>query len=184
MIRIIQRRDTSAETRDLIERGIELAKPGNMRHHYNKRLQRQILVPRRPDKEERKEIKRIDTRLKRKKEHRITHIGGGYFRNFGDQTPQGPQEPQEPGTSAETPKETSKDAESTISSAPEEPVITQEPGAYPAFPVQQFRDGPVEEIAVQYVRINWVVENKATGNKNKKTTSERQNWTFCSILKL
>ena len=67
MIRIIQRRDNSAETRDLIERRIELAKPGNMRHHYNKRLQRQILVPRRPDKEERKEIKRIDIRLKRKK---------------------------------------------------------------------------------------------------------------------
>ena len=58
--------------------------------------------------------------------------------------------------------ETSKDAESTVSSAPEEPVIKQEPGAYPAITVQEFRDGPIEEIAVHCVRINWVVENRAT----------------------
>ena len=59
-----------------------------MRHYYNKRPERQILVPRRPEKEERKEIKRIDLRLKRKEEHRVTHISCGYFRNFGDQIPQ------------------------------------------------------------------------------------------------
>ena len=151
-----------------------------MRHHYNKRLERQILVPKRPEEEERKEIKRIDLGLKRK-EHRVTHIGGGYFRNFGDQIPQGPQESQEPATSTETPMETSKDAESTTSSAPEEPVITPEPGAYPAIPVQEFRDGPIEEIAVHFVRINRVVENKAT--RNMKSTSERQNWILCSPLK-
>ena len=71
-----------------------------MRHHYTEKLERQILVPSRPDEEERKEVKRIDLRLKRKEEHRITHIGGGYFKNFGDQTSQ---EQQELGISAETP---------------------------------------------------------------------------------
>ena len=69
IMRIIKKRDNSLEIRELVERRIELAKPGNMRHHYNKRLKRQILVPRRPEEEERKEIKRIDLRLKRKEEH-------------------------------------------------------------------------------------------------------------------
>ena len=39
---------------------------------------------------------------------------------------------------------------------------TQEPGAYLAIPVQEFRDEPTEEIAVHYVRINRVEEKKAT----------------------
>ena len=154
IMKIIKRRDNSPETKDLVRQRIALTKPGNMRHHYNKKLERQILVPRRPDEEERKEVKRIDLRLKRKEEHRITHIGGGYFKNFGDQSTQ---EHQEHGTSTETPMETNRETESTVSSTPEEPVTTQEPGAYPAIPVQEFRDGPIEEIAVRYVRINRVI---------------------------
>ena len=164
-MKIIKRRDNSPETKDLVRQRIALAKPGNMHHHYNKKLERQILVPRRPDEEERKEVKRIDLRLKRKEEHRITHIGGEYFKNFGDQSPQ---EHQEHGTSTETPMETNRETESTVSSTPEEPVTTQEPGAYPAIPVQDFRDGPIEEIAVRYVRINRVIENKATRNKKQE----------------
>ena len=102
IMKIIKRKDNSPETRDLVRQRIALTKPGNMRHHYNKKLERQILVPRRPDEEERKEVKRIGLRLKRREEHRITHIGGGYFKNFGDQSSQ---EHQEQGTSAETPIE-------------------------------------------------------------------------------
>ena len=134
-MKIIKRRDNSPETRDLGRKRIALTKPGNMRHHYNKKLESQILVPRRPDEEERKEVKRIDIRLKRKEENRITHIGGGYFKNFGDQPPR---EQQEHGTSTETPMETNRETESTASSTPEEPVTTQEPGACPANPVQEF----------------------------------------------
>ena len=93
IMRTIKRRDNSLETRDSVEQRIALTKPGNMRHHYNKKLERLILVPRRPDEEEGKEVKRIDLRLERKKERRITHIGGGYFKNFGDQAPQEQQEP-------------------------------------------------------------------------------------------
>ena len=164
-MKIIKRRDNSPETKDLVRQRIALTKPGNMRHHYNKKLERHILVPRRPDEEERKEVKRIDLRLKRKEEHRITHIGGGYFKNFGDQSPQ---EHQEHGASTEKPMETNRETESTVSSTPEEPVTTQESGAYPAIPVQEFRDGPIEEIAVRYVRINRVIENKATKNKKQE----------------
>ena len=63
-----------------------------MRHRYNKKRERQILVLRRPDEEERNEVKRIDLRLKRQEEHRLTPIVCGYFKNFGDQAPQEQQE--------------------------------------------------------------------------------------------
>ena len=43
-----------------------------------------------------------------------------------------------------------------------------EPGAYPAIPVQEYRDGPVEDIAVHHVRINRVVEQKASRNKQQE----------------
>ena len=46
-----------------------------------------------------------------------------------------------------------------------------EPGAYPAIPVQDYRDGPIEDIAVHYVRINRVVEQKATRNKQQEDNS-------------
>ena len=54
------------------------------------------------------------------------------------------------------------DTELTDSSSPGEPVSTQKPGAYPAIPVQEYRGGPIEEIAVHYVRLNRIEENKAT----------------------
>ena len=94
IMKIINRRDIPPETEDLIERRIELTKPGHMRHQWHKKLERNS-PPKRPDDVDRKEIKRIDIRLRRKEENRITHIGGGYFKNFGDEIPQ------TPGTSAE-----------------------------------------------------------------------------------
>ena len=117
---------------------------------------------------DRKEIKRIDIRLRRKEENRVTHIGGGYFKNFGDEIPQ------TSGTSTEINAETintqkpAPDTESTVSSSPEEPVITEEPGSYPAIPVQDYREGPIEEIAVHYVRINKVIETKAPRNRQQE----------------
>ena len=44
IMKIIKGRDISPETRDLVRQRIALTKPGNMRHHYNKKLERQILV--------------------------------------------------------------------------------------------------------------------------------------------
>ena len=74
---IINERDKTPETSELVARRIELAKPGAMRPHWNKNLGREIYVTRRPEENERREIKRIDLRLKRKE--RESHIGGGYF---------------------------------------------------------------------------------------------------------
>ena len=167
-MKIINRRDNSPETQELVERRIELTRPGQLRHHWHKKPQREILLPRRPEDVERKEIKHIDIRLRRKEENRVTHIGGDYFENFGDEIPQAS------GTSSEINTETVKtqkhtpDTESTVSSTPEEPVITEEPGSYPAIPVQEYREGPIEEIAVHYVRINKVIETEAPRHRQQE----------------
>ena len=145
----INKRNKSPETSELVTRRIKLAKPGSMRPHWNKNLGREIYVPRRPEENERREIKRIDLRLKRKE--RESHFGGGYFRDFSDEIPQRTRQNEE----------THRDAESTTSNNSEDPVATHEPGVYPTIPVQEYRDGPIEEIAVHYVRINRVVETKA-----------------------
>ena len=64
---IINRRDKSPETSELVTRQIELAKPGAIGPHWNKNLGSEIYVPRRPEERERREIKRIDLQLKKKK---------------------------------------------------------------------------------------------------------------------
>ena len=70
----------------------------------------------------------MDIRLRRKEECRNTNLGGGYFEDFDVIPPT-------PGTSTEanpntisTQKKTLQDTKSTVSSTPEEPTITQEPG--------------------------------------------------------
>ena len=68
---IMNKRDKSPETSELVARRSELAKPGATRSHWNKNLGREIYVPRRPEENERQEIKRIDLRLKRKE--RFSH---------------------------------------------------------------------------------------------------------------
>ena len=58
------------------------------------------------------------------------------------------------------------DTESTVSSLPEGPTTTKEPVSYPAIPVQDYRDGPIEEIAVRYVRKN--IEERAPRNRQQE----------------
>ena len=168
IMKIINRRDNSPETQELVERRIELTRPGHMRHHGHKKLEKEILLPRRPDEVDRKEIKRIDIRLRRKEENRVTHIEGGYFKNFGDKIPQASGTSSEINTETVNTQKHTPDTESTVSSTPEEQVITEEPGSYPAIPVQDYRKGPIEVIAVHYVRINKVIEPKAPRNRQQE----------------
>ena len=173
IMKIINRRDNSPETQELVERRIELTRPGHMRHHWHKKLDRETLLPRRPDDVDRKENKRIDIRLRRKEENRVTHIGGGYFKNFGVEIPQASGTSSEVNTETINTQKPTPDTESTVSSTPEEPVITEEPGSYPAIPVQDYRQGPIEEIAVHYVRINKVIEIKAPKNRQHQSRRTR-----------
>ena len=57
IMKIINRRDNSPKTKELIERRIELTNPGHMRHQWHNKHEREILLPRRPDDVDRKEIK-------------------------------------------------------------------------------------------------------------------------------
>ena len=79
ILEIINRRDNSLETKELIQKRIELTRPGHMRHQWHKKLERDILLPRRPDDVDKKEIKRIDIRLGRKEQNRVRHIGGSHI---------------------------------------------------------------------------------------------------------
>ena len=101
----------------------------------------------------------------KKGKNRVTHIGGGYFKDFGDENPQTPGTSTENNPEAISIQKSAPDTECTISSTPEEPIVTEEPGTYPAIPVQEYRDDPIEEIAVHYVRISKVIETKAPRNR-------------------
>ena len=87
IMKIINRRDSSPKTNELVERKIELTKPGQMRYSWHKRLETEILLPRSPGDTDRKEIKRIDMQLRRKEECRDTHLEGGHFNDFRDEIP-------------------------------------------------------------------------------------------------
>ena len=82
--------------------------------------------------------------------------------------------PPMPGTSTETNPDTMgtqkiiQDSEWMVPSTLEEPTITQELGTYPAIPVQQYQDGPIEKVAVSYVRITRVFEKKAIRNRQQE----------------
>ena len=108
--------------------------------------ERENYVPRRPEENENREIKRIDLQLEKKE--RESHIVGGYFRDLGDKIPQRITRDQTKGEETRRENETHRDAETTTSNNVEEAVATREPGAYPAVPVQEYLGGPIEEIAV------------------------------------
>ena len=166
-MKIINRRDNSPETKELVERRIELTKPGHKRYQWHKKLDREILLPRRPNDSDRKEIKRIDIRLRRKEECRDTHLGGGYFKDFGDEIPPAAGSTTETNPDTISVQKAIYDTESTVSSSPEEPTTTKEPGSYLAISVQEYRDGPIEERAVRYVRINRVIGERAPRNRQQ-----------------
>ena len=65
---IINRKDKSPETSELVTRQIKLAKPGAIRPYWNKNLGSEIYLPRQPEEREKREIKRIDLQFKKKKE--------------------------------------------------------------------------------------------------------------------
>ena len=74
IMEIIRRREKSPETNRVVERRLEIARPGMMRRRYDKNAQRLIWVPSRSNKRSREEIAEIDGELKQ----RASRLGGGY----------------------------------------------------------------------------------------------------------
>ena len=74
IMEIITRREKSPETKKLVERRLEIARPGMMRRRYNQIAQRTIWVLSQPNKRSREEIAEIDEELIQ----RANRLGGGY----------------------------------------------------------------------------------------------------------
>ena len=73
VMEIIRRRRKSSETHRLVERRLEISRPGTMRRKFDMNAQRKIWVPSRPNKS-RQEIAEIDGELLT----RANRFGGGY----------------------------------------------------------------------------------------------------------
>ena len=58
-----------------------------------------------------------------------------------------------------------RDAGSTALTNTDEAIASHKPGAYPAKTEQNYRYGPIDKIAVHYVRLNRMVERKTKRNK-------------------
>ena len=74
IMEIIRRRRKSPETLRLVERRLEISRPGTMRRKFDMNAQRQIWVPSRPNKRSREEIAEIDGEIL----SRANRLGGGY----------------------------------------------------------------------------------------------------------
>ena len=74
IMEIIRKRRKSPETLRLVERRLEISRPGTMRRKFDMNAQRQIWVPSRPIRRSREEIAKIDGELM----SRANRFGGGY----------------------------------------------------------------------------------------------------------
>ena len=74
IMQVIDRREKSPETRRLVEKRLEIARPGTMRRRYDKNAQRTIWVLSRPNKRSKEEIAEIDGQVIQ----RVNRLGGGY----------------------------------------------------------------------------------------------------------
>ena len=74
IMEIIRKRRKSPETLRLVERRLEISRPGTMRRNFDMNAQRQIWVPSRPNKRSKEEIAEIDGELM----SRANRFGGGY----------------------------------------------------------------------------------------------------------
>ena len=70
---IFRRRNTSPETRRLMEQRNALSRPGTLRRRYNHQTQRTVFAPSHPNKRSRDEIAEIDAEIMR----RANRLGGG-----------------------------------------------------------------------------------------------------------
>ena len=146
-MQIINNRDNSPETQKLVDRRIEIVKPGTMRVKRDNQGG-EHWIPRRPDANGRKEVVEIDIRLgvrNRKKKQRT-------------QETERREQQQLPGTSKQ---KTESDTETIVIGNPTGSL-------YPAINTKEFGDEPAK--IIEYLQINKIV-----GTPNKKTIEMEDN---------
>ena len=162
IMKIIRRRRKSPETLRLVERRLEIPRPGTMRRKLDMNAQRQIWVPSRPNKRSRQEIAEIDGELLT----RANRFGGGYqpLEERMEETQETPQ--------PEMAEETEQEREG------ESQVIR---GAN--FPILDLKAYNTEGKEAQFIQINQIIE-KTTGNqKNTEETIKKAEFNFMLDLK-
>ena len=155
IMEIIRRKRKSPETLRLVERRLEISRPGTMRRKFDMNAQRQIWVPSRPNKRSREEITEIDGELL----SRANRFGGGYQpledrileeedlnNNNNHQQPEIIEEENEPDSEGESQIERGDN-----------------------FPIVDFKAYNTEGREAQFIQINQVIE-KLTENKMSRKT--------------
>ena len=165
IMQIIQRREKSPETRRLVERRLEIARPGTMRRRYEQNAQRTIFVPSRPNKRSREEIAEIDGQLIQ----RANRLGGGYqpLQTIREEQEQIPMEEQ-------LPEEQSNDPESEGESQ----IIRGD-----NLPIVDLKNYNTEGKEAHYVQINQIIGVVTEGKKVTEETIKKAEMDFMLDLK-
>ena len=159
---IIRRRRKSPETLRLVERRLEISRPGTMRRKFDMNAQRQIWVPSRPNKRSREEIAEIDGELLT----RANRFGAGY--QPLEERVEEEQEPQQPENIEDTEQESEGESQ----------VIRRD-----NFPIVDLKSYNTDGKEIQFIQINQVIE-KATGEKkNTEDTIKKAEFNFMLDLK-
>ena len=161
IMEIIRRRRKSPESLRLVERRLEISRPGTMRRKIDLNAQRPIWVPSRPNKRSRQEIAEIDGELLT----RANRFGGGY-------QPLEERREEQEAPQAEMAEETEQESEG------ESQIIRGD-----NFPIVDLKAYNTEGKEAQFIQINHVIE-KVTGNqKNTDETIKKAEFNFMLDLK-
>ena len=158
IMEIIRRREKSPETRRLVERRLEIARPGMMRRRYNQNAQRTIWVPSRPNKRSREEIAEIDGELIQ----RGNRLAGGYHpMQVAEQIPneiQAEEQAMEDGT-----KDSESEGESQVTEGYNLPIV-------------DLKNYNTEGKEAHYVQINQIIGAITEGKKLAEEIIKKQKW--------
>ena len=165
IMEIIQRREKSPETRRLVDRRLEIARPGMMRRRYDQNAQRTIWVPSRPNKRSREEIAEIDGALIQ----RANRLGGGYRPIQEEEN-----EPEQFEMEDQPPEERMNDSESEGESQ----IIRGD-----NLPIVGPKNYNTEGKEAHYVQINQIIGVVTEGKKATKETIKEAEMDFMLDLK-
>ena len=165
IMEIIRRREKSPETRRLVERRLEMARPGMMRRRYDQNAQRTIWVPSRPNKRSREEIAEIDGELIQ----RANRLGGGYQpMQVEEQIPNEIQAEEQP----------TEDRTNDSESEGESQVIRGD-----NLPIVDLKNYNTEGKEAHYVQINQIIGAITEGKKLAEETIKKAEMDFMMDLK-
>ena len=150
IMEIFRGRRKSQETLRLVERRLEISRPGTVRRKFDLNAQRQIWVPSRPNKRSRQEIAEIDGELLT----RANRFDGGY-------QPLEERREEQEAPQAEMEEETEQETEG------ESQIIRGD-----NFPIVDLKAYNTEGKEAQFIQINQVIENLW---KNGKPKEHRRN---------